>query len=187
MFRIHELRNQESSYFHTVVKYCQEIFHCSGKDLDSLVGKILAGDSNRVKAHVIYAECLGELAGFVIFCYYPRNKVGFVEALAVLDNYRNMGIGSELYWRMVEMLKERYPQCIGHILEMCRDEENCLKRKCFFLKQGCIPIALDFFFSNPEIKNSGIQILYHPYRLNQQYSLGTMENILREISLDFLH
>ncbi len=184
IFKIHELRSQDSSCFRTVVNYCREIFHCSGKELDSL-GKMLAGDQERVKAHVIYAECLGEMAGFIIFYYYPQKKVAFVEALAVLDSFRNQGIGSELYWRMVELLREQHPECIGHILEMCQDKDNCLKRKQFFLKQGCIPIDLTFFFSDPQMAE--IKILYHPYRVNQQYSLGIMEDILKEIGSGFVH
>ncbi len=187
MFKFQELRNQDSSYFQTVVKYCREMFHCSTEDLDSLVAKLLAGVHTNVKAHLIYADCLGELAGFIIFYYYPRNKVGFVEALVVLEDFRNQGIGSQLYWRMMDFLKERYPQCSGHILEMCRDQENYLKRKAFFLKQGCIPIALDFFICDPAVNNSGLQILYHPYKLDQEYTLQTMSQILWEMSEDLVH
>lgn len=179
--------DQESVYFRTLVKYCREMFHCSIEEIVSLVGKMLAGESGQVKAHVIYADSCGEMTGFIIFYYYPQNKVGFIEAIVVMENYRDQGVGSLLYWRMVDFLKKNYPECIGHILEMCQDRENYLKRKAFFLKQGCIPLALDFFILDPEINKSGIQILYHPYRLNQEYSLNTLEEILREMSKDTIH
>ncbi|PKM80096.1 MAG: hypothetical protein CVU89_15160 [Firmicutes bacterium HGW-Firmicutes-14] len=187
IYKFHELRNRESAYFQRVVRYCREIFHCSGRDIDSLVGKLLAEGSDRVRAHIIYAECLGELAGFVIFYYYPMTKVGFVDAMVVIDDFRNQGIGSQLYYRMVEFLKEHYPQCTGHILEMCQDRDNYLKRKAFFLRQGCIPIDLSFFISDHFIADAGIQLLYHPYMLDQQYTLSTMKNILREMSGKNLH
>lgn len=183
VFRIHELHNRE--YFRTLAECCRETFHYSNKDVDSLVGKMLAGNSSKIEPHVIYAECLGEMAGFLIFYYHPKNKVGFLEALVVMDNYRNQGIGSQMYWSMVELLREQHPECIGHILEMCRDEINCVKRKKFFLAQGCIPVDLRFFFSDPQM--GAIRLLYHPYRADQQYSLGLMEEILREINSDTIH
>lgn len=187
MYKFHELRNPESGYLGTIVKYCREMFHCSAQDIDSLVGKLLLGDTEKVKAHVIYAECLGEMAGFVIFYYYPKNKVGFVDAMVVLENFRNQGIGSQLYWHMMDFLKQHYPQCIGHILELCQEKENYLKRKAFFLKQGCIPVDLDFFSLDPVLSQSGIQLLYHPYRLNLEFSLKTMEDIFKEITTDLFH
>lgn len=188
MFRFQELRNLDTFYFNTVIKYCREFFHYSIKETNALVGKLQARDQELVKAHVIYADCLGELVGFVIFYYLPRNKVGFVEALYVLEHYRDQGIGRQLYWSMMDYLKEHYPQCEGHVLEICRDKENHLKReKSFFLKQGCIPIALDFFSIDPVVSKSGLRILYQPYRLNQVYSLRTMQEIFREMAINLVH
>gem|GEM_PF-1593094 len=187
MYRFQEMRNLDNTYFNIVIKYCREMFHYSIKEINSLVGKLQARDNERVKAHIIYADYLGELAGFVIFYYFPKNKVGFVEALVVLEDYQNQGIGTRLYWRMMDFLKEHYPQCAGHILEICREKENYLRRKSFFLKQGCIPIALDFFSLDPVVSKSGIRILYHPYRLNQEYSLKTMQDIFREMAINLVH
>ncbi|MBU7007687.1 GNAT family N-acetyltransferase [Phosphitispora fastidiosa] len=187
MYKFHELRNRESGYFGIIKKYCREMFHCSARDIDSLVSKLLLGDTEKIKAHVLYTECLGELAGFVIFYYYPKNRVGFIDALVILENYRNQGIGSQLYWRMVDFLKDRYPECTGHILELCQEKDHYLKRKAFFLKLGCIPLDLDFFPLDPVIVQSSIQLLYHPYRLNLNYSLETMESIFMEMATDLLH
>jgi len=152
------------------------------KDISSLVEK-LHSNHDRVKTHILCADCLGELTGFAVFYYFPKIQVSFIENLLVLDEYRNQGIGSQLYYEMVDFLKKRYPECIGHMLEMCREKENYLKRKAFFLKQGCIPVNLNFFLLDAAVKKSGIWILYHPYRLNQEYSLMTMEEVFQEMAL----
>ncbi len=183
MLKIHELHNRESLM--TLAEYCRDIFHYSRKDVESLVGKLLGGEDQKLESHVIYAECLGEMAGFIIFCYYPQNKVGFLEALVVMDEFRNQGIGAELYWNMIEMLREKHPECIGHVLEMCQDEANFLERKRFFLRQGSIPLDLGFFMKDPEVNQ--IRMLYHPYRIDQRYSLGLMKNILKEINSEIIH
>lgn len=187
MFKFLELRNLDTFYFNTVIKYCREVFHYSIKETSALVGKLQLRDNEQVKAHVLYADCLGELVGFVIFYYLPKNKVGFVEALYILEHYQDQGIGRQLYWHMMDFLKERYPQCEGHVLEIGQDKENYLRRKAFFLKQGCIPIALDFFSLDPVVSKSGIRILYQPYRLNQVYSLKTMQEIFREMAINLVH
>ena len=183
MLKIHEIHSRES--FKTLAEYCRDVFHYSRKDVESLFGKMLAGEDHKLESHVIYAECLGEMAGFIIFCYYPKNKVGFIEALVVMEEFRDQGVGTELYWKMIDMLREQHPECIGHVLEMCQDEYNFVGRKKFFLRQGCIPVDLGFFISAPEV--SEIRMLYHPYRLDQPYSLGLMENILKEINSDIIH
>lgn len=187
MFRFLELRNLNSFYFKTVIEYCIETFHYSIKEINSLVSKLQSSKPEQAKAHIIYADCLGELVGFAILYYFPKNKVGFIEALVVLEDYRNRGIGSQLYCHMVDHLKELYPQCTGHILEIGREKDNYQKRKSFFLKQGCLPVALDFFSLNPVVSKSGITILYQPYRLNQTYSLKTMENIFREMAKNLVN
>ncbi len=187
MFRCFELRNLDSFYFKTVIEYCLKTFHYSIKEIHSLVSKMQSNNQDKVKAHIIYADCLGELVGFTIFYYFPKNQVGFIEVLVVLDNYRNWGIGSQLYCYMMDFLKELYPHCIGHVLEIGREKENYEKRKSFFLKQGCLPVALDFFSLHPVISKSGINILYHPYRVNQAYSLKMMEYIFREMAKNLVH
>jgi GNAT superfamily N-acetyltransferase len=187
MLKFLELKNLDSIYFNTVIEYYRKIFNYSIKEINSLVSKLQAGENEQVRAHIIYADCQGELAGFAIFYYFPKNQVGFIEALVVLEDYRNRGIGSQLYRHMMDLLKEYYPKCAGHVLEICRQKENYQKRKSFFLKQGCIPIALDFFSLDPVVSKSGINILYHPYRLNQTYSLKTMEDIFREMAINLVH
>lgn len=187
MFRFLELGNLNSFYFKTVVECCIETLHYSIKDINSLISKLQSNDQEQVKAHIIYADCLGELVGFAICYYFPKNQIGFIEALVVLEEYRNRGIGSQLYDHLMDFLKEHYPQCTGHVLEICREQENYQKRKSFFLKQGCLPVALDFFSLAPEISKSGINILYHPYKLNQTYSLKTMESIFREMAKNLIH
>jgi len=187
MYKFLELKNLDSIYFKDVIECCREVFNYSIKEINSLIGKLQANENEQVRAHIIYADCLGELVGFAIFYYFPKNQVGFIEALVVMEDYRNRGIGSQLYGHMMDLLKKLYPQCAGHVLEICREKENYQKRKSFFLKQGCIPIALDFFSMDPVVSKSGINILYHPYRLNQTFSLKTMEDIFREMAINLVH
>lgn len=187
MLKFLELRNLDSFYFKTVIECCRETFHYSIKDINALISKLQSNNNEQVKAHIIYADCLGELVGFAIFYYFPKNQVGFIEAIVVLEDYRNRGIGSQLYSNMMDLLKKLYPQCTGHVLEVCREKENYQRRKSFFLKQGCLPVALDFFSLDPVVSKSGINILYHPYRLNQTYSLKTMEDIFREMAKNLVH
>ncbi len=186
MLRFYELRNSNSPQFNLVIKHCREVFHYSIKDI-SLLAERLHSNNDRVKTHILYADCLGEFTGFAVFYYFPKSRFAFIENLIVLNDYRNQGIGSQLYFEMVDFLKERYPECVGHMLEMCREKDNYLKRKAFFLKQGCIPVNLNFFLLDAAVKKSEMWILYHPYRPNQEYSLTTMDEIFKEMAVNLVH
>jgi len=187
MLRFHELRNPGSSYFHSVIRYCRDMFHCSLEDIKSLADRIPVQDNRQVSAHIIFADYFGEMVGFIIFYYIPKSKVGFVEALVVFDKYRDQGIGGQLYREMMNFLQMNCRECRGHLLELCQEKDNYEKRKEFFLRQGCIPLDLGFFAIDATVRQSGIQILYHPYRINQEYSLSTMKEIFSELDRGLLH
>ncbi len=186
MYRSREIGPYNPVFF-DVARYCQSLFHYSPRDIASIANKLLSKGDEHAKIHILYTDCLGELAGFIIFYYCPKVRIGFAECLAVTPNHRGRGIGKSLYLEMIALLQKHYPECQGHLFEFCQEDPGMEERKSFFLRQGCIPLNLNFFPLDSVICNSGIQILYHPYKADAQHNLANIEKMFHELMESLLH
>lgn len=153
---IRELRSDESELIHQVEWIYEQSFPVEERDpfehiLQAIRRREAGGAEECEHCHFQVAVEGHQALAAAFFNYYPRTRMGFIAYLAVHPTRRSLGLGAQLYRRVVESVQQEAhsageTKAVGVVFEveapeLSRDEgEQSLRRRriAFYQRSGAM-------------------------------------------------
>jgi len=123
-----------------------------------------------------------KVVGIACFYYLSGSKLGYLEHIGIIPEYRNRGIGSFLYHKVTSFLEKEHPDIEGMLLEVRQIENEMDSRKQFFLNLGAIPVDTAFYPSGRFKFAEKLLLMFKPLVVNANLNTITLEKALRELA-----
>lgn len=181
--RIIEVRDPRSIAGQEALRLCRLIFELPAQDIRSITQNLLIPGQLFPDRVYCLAAVIGEQVVGVSVAYLLHDvKMGYLEYIAVLPEFRGRGIGHGLYRTTVAALLRDCPESGGFLFELMNINKDLIYRKEFFLSLGAIPIDLSFYNLNPAIIRSGLKIMFHPLREDVRITSPDMCKVFDNLS-----
>jgi GNAT superfamily N-acetyltransferase len=162
MLKYIEVKSPQAIDYQQTINYCQLVFDLSNYEVREITQKLL--DSSSIapnEMHYIVLKENDQTVGFAVYYYLTPIRLGYLDFLAVLPEFRCRGLGSKLYQQVVNELKVKHPDIEGLILE-AKSTDDVEQRRDFFIKQGACELKLGSFQIPQQVKDSGLLLMYQP-------------------------
>ena len=163
MLKYIEVKSPQAIDYQQTINYCQLVFELSNYEVREITQKLL--DSSSIapnEMHYIVLKENDQPVGFAVYYYLTPIRLGYLDYLAVLPEFRCRGLGSKLYQQMVSELKVKHPDIEGLILEAKSTDDDVEQRRDFFIKQGACELKLGSFQIPQQVMDSGLLLMYQP-------------------------
>ncbi|WP_418792076.1 phosphate propanoyltransferase [Phosphitispora sp. TUW77] len=165
------------------IKLLRNIFHYPTSIQQSIVNKMLNTDliePNRF--YLLSAMEEDRVVGISCFYYLKDSKLGYLEHLGIIPEYRNRGIGSFLYHKVTSFLEKEHPEIEGLLLEVrCLNDETD-NRKQLFLNLGAIPVDTSFYPSEKFKFAEELLLMFKPLVVEANLNTVTLEQAFRSLA-----
>ncbi len=165
------------------IRLLRNIFHYPVSIQISIVSKLLNPsiiDPNHF--YLLTAMEGDKVVGIACFYYLSGSKLGYLEHIGIIPEYRNRGIGSFLYHKVTSFLEKEHPDIEGMLLEVRQTENEMDSRKQFFLNLGAIPVDTAFYPSGRFKFAEKLLLMFKPLVVNANLNTITLEKALRELA-----
>ncbi|NMA14549.1 MAG: phosphate propanoyltransferase [Clostridia bacterium] len=123
-----------------------------------------------------------KVIGIATFYYLSDEKLGYLEHIGIIPEYRNRGIGSFFYHKLIAFLEEEHPEIEGIFMEVRKTDEELDNRKEFFLNLGAIPVDTSFYPNEKFKAMEGLLLMYRPLVAIAAFNTGTVERAFKNLS-----
>ncbi|MDA8442292.1 MAG: phosphate propanoyltransferase, partial [Peptococcaceae bacterium] len=120
--------------------------------------------------------------GIACFYYMPGVNMAYLEHIGITPEYRNRGIGSFFYHKVISVLEKNHPEIEGVLLEVRPHREELDNRKDFFLNIGAIPVDTSFYPSDMVKSGQEVLLMFIPETVDARLTTPTMELALHTLS-----
>ncbi len=122
------------------------------------------------------------VVGIACFYYLPDSKLGYLEHIGIIPDYRNRGIGSFLYHKVTSFLEKEHPDIEGMLLEVRQSKNEMDSRKQFFLNLGAIPVDTAFYPTGKFEFTEKLLLMFKPLVVHANLNTRTLEKALNELA-----
>lgn len=124
-----------------------------------------------------------QVIGIATMFYLNEERLGYLEHIGIIPEYRNRGIGSLFYHKLVSFLEEEHPDIEGIFLEVRKTSDYSMdNRKEFFLNLGAIPVDTTFYPGERFKVTEGLLLMYRPLIATAFFNTGTVERAFKSLS-----
>ena len=100
--------------------------------------------------------------GYMLVWLDTRNRMAWLEYIAVLQPYHGKGLGSQ----MLKLLAAKYPACKGCFLELEKTtpaDEKARRRIAFYTRKGAFALNLRYFCPQPHKPSVEMDLYFLPF------------------------
>ena len=183
-----EIKSPQSSDYLQSIRHCQLIFDLSSYEVREITQKLL--DASMIapnSLHYLVAKEEEDLTGFVVYYYLQKIRLGYLDYIATIDQFRGRGIGSQLYGKMIEELQVKHPDIEGIVYEVKSTDADFEERVRFFEKQGAQILKLEDFPLPQSVIDSGLIMMYQPLKPGAKIQGKDILDIFRVLSETLWH
>lgn len=137
-------------------------------------------DPNRF--YIFTALSDDKVIGIATFYYLADEKLGYLEHIGIIPEYRKRGIGSFFYHKLVAFLEDEHPEIEGVFMEVRKTAEGLDNRKEFFLNLGAIPVDTSFYPNEKFKSMENLLLMYMPVINTAAFNTGTVERAFHALS-----
>jgi len=123
-----------------------------------------------------------KVVGIATFYYLGDDRLGYIEHIGIIPEFRNRGIGSFFYHKILAFLEEEHPEIEGVFMEVRKTEEGLDNRKEFFLNLGAIPVDTSFYPNEKLQSMEGLLLMYVPMVATASFNTGTVERAFKTLA-----
>lgn len=180
---LYEITTTKNRDYLQCITLLQKAFDLSIDEIKNIGQKIDGGVAHPNEAHLLALKRNNLVIGCVFFYYLGQVNYGFMELITIKEDFRKNGLGSYLYLEMINYLQRGHPDLKAMVHEVQNWLDNLERRKAFFLKQGAIPLDIDFYPLPSVIKDSGLIFMVHPLKMGLKWDNDTITRIFKNISV----
>lgn len=188
MLRYIEVKSPQAIDYQQTIRHCQLMFELSNYEIREITQKLL--DSSQIapnEMHYVVLKENDQVIGFAVYYYLTPVRLGYLDYLAVLPEYRNQGFGSMLYQQVVSELKAQHPEIEGLILEAKSTDNNVEQRLGFFIKQGAFELKLKNYQVPQQVLDSGLLLMYQPLIEEAEMGSQLLMQVFRVLAKTLWH
>lgn len=173
----HDYASQEG------IRLLRNIFHYPVSTQQSIVNRLLNPSIMEPNFFYLLSAMEGDkVVGIACFYYITESKAGYLEHIGITPEYRNRGIGSFLYHKVLSFLEKEHPEIEGILLEVRQSEKEMDSRKQFFLNLGAIPVDTNFYPQEKFKFAEDLLLMFKPLVVDANLNTVTLENAFRNLS-----
>lgn len=163
MLKYIDVKSPQAIDYLQTINYCKLVFDLSNYKIREITQKLLDSFSiSPNEMHYIVLKENDQPVGFAVYYYLIPIRLGYLDYLTVLPEFRCRGFGSELYHQMINELKLKHQDIEGLILEAKSTDDEVEQRRDFFIKQGACELKLGSFQIPQQVLDSGLLLMYQP-------------------------
>jgi propanediol utilization protein/GNAT superfamily N-acetyltransferase len=165
------------------IRLLRNVFHYPPATQRAIVNKLLNPaliDPNRY--YLLTAMDGDKVVGIACFYYLTDSKQGYLEQIGITPEYRNRGIGSFLYHKVISLLEKEHPEIEGILLEVRQIESEIDNRKQFFLNLGAIPVDTSFYPSGKFQFADQLMLMFKPLIVEANLNTITLDQAFKNLS-----
>ncbi|PKM81541.1 MAG: propanediol utilization protein [Firmicutes bacterium HGW-Firmicutes-14] len=165
------------------IRLLRNVFHYPVSTQRDIVNKLLA-PSTIIPNHFYLLSAMEEdkVVGIACFYYLAESKLGYLEHIGIMPEFRNRGIGSFLYHKVTSVLEKEHPEIEGMLLEVRQSNNESDTRKQFFLNLGAIPVDTAFYPSRNFKFAEKLLLMFKPLVVEANLNTVTLEQAFRDLS-----
>lgn|GEM_PF-1382617 len=122
------------------------------------------------------------VVGISCFYYLANAKLGYLEHIGISPEYRNRGIGSFLYHKVISFLEKEHPEIEGMLLEARKMKNETDTRKKFFLNLGAIPVNTEFYPAGTFKFAEERCLMFKPLVVEANLNTATLERAFHDLT-----
>lgn len=122
-----------------------------------------------------------KVIGIACFYWMPVVNMAYLEHIGITPGYRNRGIGSFFYHKIISFLEKNHPEIDSVLLEVRPDREDLDNRKQFFLNLGAIPVDTNFYPSKKLKLGQKVMLMFKPETTDARLTTATVELALETL------
>jgi propanediol utilization protein/N-acetylglutamate synthase-like GNAT family acetyltransferase len=134
------------------------------------------------KYYIFTAMENDKIIGIACFYWMAGVNLAYLEHICILPEYRNRGIASFFYHKIVSFLDKNHPEIEGMLLEVSQTKGNLDQRKHFFLNLGAIPVDTDFYPSDKLKMGQELMLMFKPETVDARLNTVIMEKVLQTLA-----
>lgn len=170
-------------YFQEGMRLLRNIFGYSASDQHEMTQKVLSPEKMAPNKYYIFTAMEEpKIIGMACFYYMPGVNLAYLEHICIMREYRNKGIGSFFYHKIVSFLEKNHPEIEGMLLEVSQTKDNLGERKHFFLNLGAIPVDTNFYPSDKLKLGQELMLMFKPEMVDARLNTVIMENALQTLT-----
>jgi len=146
--------------------------------------KLLNPEKLEPSSFYLFTALSGDkVIGIATFYYLAEERLGYLEHIGIIPEYRNRGIGSFFYHKVESFLEDEHPEIEGIFLEVRKTDDGGMdNRKEFFLNLGAIPVDTTFYPSDQFKVTEGLLLMYRPLVTTASFNTGTVKRAFANLS-----
>lgn len=165
------------------LRLLRNIFHYPVSVQQAIVNKLLNPAKIEPNQFYLLTAMEGDkVVGISCFYYISESKLGYLEHIGIMPEYRNRGIGSFLYHKVISILEKEHPEIEGILLEVRQSDKEMDSRKQFFLNLGAIPVDTEFYPAGKFKFTEKLLLMFKPLVVDANLNTITLENAFRCLS-----
>lgn len=123
-----------------------------------------------------------KVVGIACFYYLSDSKQGYLEHIGIIPEYRNRGVGSFLYHKVISLLDNEHPEIEGILLEVRQTDSEMDNRKQFFLNVGAIPVDTSFYPAGKFDFADRLLLMFKPLTVDANLNTVTLNQAFQNLS-----
>lgn len=164
------------------IRLLLQVFEYPVSVQQGIVKKMLDPESIEPNQFYLLTAVEGDkVIGIACFYYLPDVKMGYLEHLGITPEFRNRGIGSFYYHKVISFLEKEHPDMEGVLFEVRQDKQDLDNRKKFFLNLGCIPVDTSFYSFDKIKIGEKLLLMYMPIIPEAGLSTATLERVFQNL------
>lgn len=165
------------------IRLLRNIFHYPASTQQAIVNRML--NPNELDPNRFYLMAAMEedkVVGIACFYYLAEAKMGYLEHIGIMPEYRKRGIGSFFYHKIISFLEKEHMDIEGVLLEVRQTESEIDSRKQFFLNLGAIPVDTSFYPAGKFKFAESLLLMFQPLVVDVNLNTPTLDLALRNLS-----
>lgn len=173
----HDYASQEG------MRLLRNIFEAPYQAQRAVVDKLL--NPTRIapnKFYLLTAMKEDTVIGIACFYYLSSARLGYLEHIGIMPEYRNRSIGSFFYHKVTSLLEKEHPEIEGILLEVRKTSEGLDSRKNFFLNLGAIPVDTQFYPTEQFSFAQEVMLMFKPLAIESNLNGRTLEAAFKDLA-----
>ncbi len=165
------------------LRLLRDIFHYPASTQQAIVSKLLNPSIIEPNFFYLLTAMEGDkVVGISCFYYITESKLGYLEHIGITPEYRNRGIGSFFYHKVISFLEKEHPEIEGILLEVRQTPQEIDSRKQFFLNLGAIPVDTQFYPAEKFKFAEQLLLMFKPMVVDANLNTITLETAFRNLT-----
>ncbi|KLU61644.1 phosphate propanoyltransferase [Peptococcaceae bacterium CEB3] len=180
--RFVQSKGPQDRYFQEGMRILRTVFEYSASEQQEMTQKVL--DNGKMvpnQYYIFMALEKDKVIGVACFYWMHRACLAYLEHICILPEYRNRGIGSFFYHKVVSFMEKNHPEIEGMLLEVSQTREGLDARKHFFLNLGAIPVDTNFYPSDRLKLGQELMLMFKPETVDARLNTAIMEKVLQTL------